>query len=91
MEKQITLPDSYANYDNLKKILENQGIEINRRSNIIGLNVQNIRLIDVFIIAPFLLYVSSKKELSPMVRLTLFTFGSLTLLYNANNYLINKQ
>jgi hypothetical protein len=91
MEKQITLPDSYANYDNLKKILENQGIEINRRSNIVGLNVQDIRLIDVFIIAPFLLYVSSKKELSPMVRLTLFTFGSLTLLYNANNYLINKQ
>jgi hypothetical protein len=91
MEKQITLPDSYANYDNLKKILENQGIEINRRSNIVGLNVQDIRLIDVFIIAPFLLYVSSKKELSPMVRLTLLTFGSLTLLYNANNYLINKQ
>jgi hypothetical protein len=91
MEKQITLPDSYANYDNLKKILENQGIEINRRSNIVGLNVQDIRLIDVFIIAPFLLYVSSKKELSPMIRLTLFTFGSLTLLYNANNYLINKQ
>jgi hypothetical protein len=91
MEKQIALPDSYANYDNLKKILENQGIEINRRSNIVGLNVQDIRLIDVFIIAPFLLYVSSKKELSPMIRLTLFTFGSLTLLYNANNYLINKQ
>lgn len=91
MEKQIALPDSYANYDNLKKILENQGIEINRRSNIVGLNVQDIRLIDVFVIAPFLLYVSSKKELSPMVRLTLFTFGSLTLLYNANNYLINKQ
>jgi hypothetical protein len=91
MEKQIALPDSYANYDNLKKILENQGIEINRRSNIVGLNVQDIRLIDVFIIAPFLLYVSSKKELSPMVRLTLLTFGSLTLLYNANNYLINKQ
>ena len=91
MEKQIALPDSYANYDNLKKILENQGIEINRRSNIVGLNVQDIRLIDVFIIAPFLLYVSSKKELSPMVRLTLFTFGSLTILYNANNYLINKQ
>lgn len=91
MEKQIALPDSYANYDNLKKILENQGIEINRRSNIVGLNVQDIRLIDVFIIAPFLLYVSSKKELSPMVRLTLFTFGSLTMLYNANNYLINKQ
>jgi hypothetical protein len=91
MEKQIALPDSYANYDNLKKILENQGIEINRRSNIVGLNVQDIRLIDVFIIAPFLLYVSSKKELSPMVRLTLLTFGSLTMLYNANNYLINKQ
>ena len=91
MEKQIALPDSYANYDNLKKILENQGIEINRRSNIVGLNVQDIRLIDVFVIAPFLLYVSSKKELSPMVRLTLLTFGSLTLLYNANNYLINKQ
>jgi hypothetical protein len=90
MEKQIALPDSYSNYDNLKKVLKNQGIEINRRNNILGFNVQDIRLMDVFIIGPFLLYVSSKKELSPIVRLTLFTFGSLTILYNGNNYLKNK-
>jgi hypothetical protein len=31
MEKQIALPDSYASYESLKKILDNQGIEINKR------------------------------------------------------------
>jgi hypothetical protein len=53
MEKQIALPDSYASYDSLKKILDNQGIEINRRDNLLGFNVQDIRLIDVFVIGPF--------------------------------------
>jgi hypothetical protein len=47
----------------LKKILDNQGIEINRRDNLMGLNVQDIRLIDVFVIGPFLMYVGMKKRI----------------------------
>ena len=33
MENQIALPDTYSSFDNLKKILDGQGIEINRREN----------------------------------------------------------
>lgn len=91
MEKQIALPDSYASFDNLKKILDGQGIEINRRDNLMGLNVQDIRLIDVFVIGPFLMYVGMKKELSLPVRLTLLGFGAATIIYNGSNYLKNKR
>jgi hypothetical protein len=91
MEKQIALPDSYSSFDNLKKILDNQGIEINRRDNLMGLNVQDIRLIDVFVIGPFLMYVGMKKELSLPVRLTLLGFGAATIIYNGSNYLKNKR
>ena len=90
MEKQIALPDAYASYDNLKKILDNQGIEINKRDKLFGLNVQDIRLIDVFVLGPFLMYVGMKKELSLPIRLTLLGFGAATIIYNGNNYLKNK-
>lgn len=90
MEKLIALPDTYSNFDSLKQILDKQNIEINRRDNLFGLNVQDIRLIDVFVIGPFLLYVGNKKELSLPVRLTLLGFGAATIIYNANNYLKNK-
>ena len=91
MEKKVALPDAYASFDNLKKILDNQGIEINRRDNLFGLNVQDIRLIDVFILGPFLIYVGTKKELSLPIRLTLLGFGAATIIYNGNNYLKNKK
>jgi len=91
MENQIALPDTYSSFDNLKKILDGQGIEINRRDNLLGLNVQDIRLIDVFIIGPFLIYVGMKKELSLPVRLALIGFGAATIIYNGNNYLKNNR
>jgi hypothetical protein len=91
MEKQIALPDTYSSFDNLKKVLDNQGIEINRRDNLLGFNVQDIRLIDVFVIGPFLMYVGMKKELSLPVRLTLLGFGAATIIYNGSNYLKNKR
>jgi hypothetical protein len=91
MEKQIALPDSYSNYDSLKTILQNQGIEINKRNNVLGFNVQDIRLIDVLFIGPFLIYVGTKKELSLPLRLTLIGLGAATIIYNGNNYLKNKQ
>jgi hypothetical protein len=90
MEKKIALPDAYASYDSLKKILDNQGIEINKRDNLFGFNVQDIRLIDVFVLGPFLMYVGMKKELSLPIRLTLLGFGAATIIYNGNNYLKNK-
>lgn len=53
------------------------------------MDVQKVRLIDVFVIAPFLIYVSSDKNLSNSVRFGLFAIGVSTLVYNANNYLKN--
>jgi hypothetical protein len=91
MEKQIALPDTYSSFDNLKKILDGQGIEINRRDKLLGFNVQDIRLIDVFIIGPLLIYVGMKKELSLPVRVALLGFGAATIIYNGNNYLKNNR
>jgi hypothetical protein len=53
------------------------------------LTVQQVRLIDVFVVAPFCFYVASQKTLSQPVRAGLFILGLSTLLYNGNNYLKN--
>ena len=55
------------------------------------LDTQTIRLIDVFAIGPFMIYVGTKKELSNEVRLTLWGLGLATILYNGINYLNNKK
>jgi hypothetical protein len=53
------------------------------------MDVQEVRLIDVFVIAPFLIYVSNNKNLSKPIRLGLFVIGVSTLIYNGHNYLKN--
>ena len=52
---------------------------------------QGIRLIDVFFIAPFLLYASSKSQLTRLDKNVLFALGIATLYYNGVNYLKNKE
>lgn len=53
---------------------------------------QTVRLLDVFVIAPILLYVAiNGKALTPMMRALLGTIGVLTLLYNGINYIRNRQ
>ena len=52
---------------------------------------QNIRLADMFLIGPFLIYVGTKKELSQPIKLALIGIGIATIIYNGNNYLKNKQ
>lgn len=52
---------------------------------------QMIRLADVFIIAPYLLYVSSKRKLSEFDRNMIFGIGVATLVYNAFNYFENNK
>jgi len=54
------------------------------------LSVQQIRLVDVFVVAPFCFYVASQKSLSNPIRVGLFVLGLSTLVYNGNNYLKNK-
>lgn len=53
---------------------------------------QNIRLIDVFVIAPILIYAgASKSNLNDFVRIALVIIGVATLFYNAKNYNLNKK
>ena len=51
---------------------------------------QTVRLIDVFFIAPYLVYVANKTK-NKNDKLILATLGIATLLYNGYNYLKIKQ
>lgn len=52
---------------------------------------QIIRLTDVFFIAPYLLYLSTKDKITNLDRNLLILLGVTTLLYNGMNYLNNKK
>lgn len=54
---------------------------------------QNIRLIDVFVIAPILIYggIQYRKFIPTWLSLSLVVIGGCTLYYNAKNYLETKK
>lgn len=52
---------------------------------------QYVRLLDVFVIGPVLIYAGTFKALPKYLRVFLIVVGILTILYNANNYLKNKE
>tara|TARA_R110001599_G_scaffold171331_5_gene361987 strand:+ start:1209 stop:1433 length:225 start_codon:yes stop_codon:yes gene_type:complete len=53
---------------------------------------QAVRLYDVFLLAPFLLYVGYKaKGLSKFQKYGVYFIGITTILYNGRNYLKNKN
>tara|TARA_R100001079_G_scaffold75075_1_gene40156 strand:+ start:79 stop:318 length:240 start_codon:yes stop_codon:yes gene_type:complete len=53
---------------------------------------QAVRLYDVFLLAPFLLYVGYKaKGISKFERYGIYFIGISTILYNGRNYLKNKR
>ena len=51
---------------------------------------QEIRLLDVVLIGPFLLYLAWKGRIGALERLVLIGLGGGTILYNLKNYLGNK-
>ncbi len=51
---------------------------------------QLVRLIDVFIIAPYLIHLSQNKKLDKTNKNILISLGLATLVYNGANYLKNK-
>lgn len=55
------------------------------------LTVQQVRLLDVFVVAPFCFYVASFKTLPNSVRAGLVVLGAATLIFNGNNYLKNRK
>ena len=52
---------------------------------------QAIRLADVFLIGPVMMYAGLGKRMPEMLRLALFAFGALTIIYNGANYLALKR
>ena len=52
---------------------------------------QNIRLIDVFVIAPICIYAGTFKTLPTWLRYSLNTIGVATAYYNGKNYINNKK
>jgi hypothetical protein len=49
---------------------------------------QTIRILDVILIAPLMVYVAEKSEnINPLLKNTLIFFGFSTLFYNTYNYL----
>jgi ABC-type enterobactin transport system permease subunit len=54
------------------------------------MDVQKVRLADIFFIAPVLMYASTQKQLSDSMRLTILGIGVATLIYNAHNYIKAK-
>jgi hypothetical protein len=50
-----------------------------------------MRLIDIFIISPFLIYASTLKKNPNWVKYSLITLGITTLLYNGIDYLYEKN
>jgi|SRR3989304_5085388 len=52
---------------------------------------QYVRLADVFIIAPVLIYAGTFKQLPKWLRVALIGFGVATAVYNAKNFLANRS
>lgn len=54
------------------------------------MKTQAIRLIDIFFIAPLLVYVALKYRVPEPAKTMLLVTGFLTAIYNGGNYLENK-
>ena len=60
------------------------------QEHIFLVNPQPVRLLDVFVIAPFLFYTAYKFDLTKTVKIGLYTLAFTTAVYNGYNYLKNK-
>lgn len=91
---QRVLKGDYDKNTSPNKLTSPQG-EINNNSNNpnkdIILPVQKVRLIDVFFISPFLIWLSFNKNLGKGVQYILLFLGVMTLAYNATRYLLYKD
>jgi len=53
---------------------------------------QNIRLLDVFFIGPFMMYIGYKaKGITDLEKYMLYGLGIATIYYNGKNYLDNEN
>ena len=52
---------------------------------------QTVRLVDVFVIAPYLIFISQKKGLNNIDKQFLLVTGIATIFYNLSNYLERRE
>ena len=54
---------------------------------------QQVRLLDVFVIAPIIIYtgVKYRDKLPEWLSISLVAIGAATFVYNGRNYLLNKK
>lgn len=52
---------------------------------------QYVRLVDVFVLAPIMIYAGTFKALPKWVRLSLIGMGVATAVYNGKNFLKNRS
>lgn len=52
---------------------------------------QSVRLIDIFLIGPFLIYTGTQSKISKTSSTLLIGIGAATIFYNGKNYLANKK
>jgi hypothetical protein len=52
---------------------------------------QPVRILDVFYVAPVILYAGIKGKFNPFVKYSLIVIGVGTLVYNGVNYLKNNE
>lgn len=50
------------------------------------MKAQPVRLVDIFLLGPFMVWASTRRTLPEWARLTLLVSGILTVAYNAENY-----
>ncbi len=89
--KLIALPDTYVSPEALNRVLNMQGYDLGHRDNPFGLDVQTIRLLDVFFVAPVLIYAGLQEKLPKPLRATLIMLGIATFVYNGHHYLKNLE
>jgi len=52
---------------------------------------QEIRLLDVFFIGPFMMWAGMQSRLTPTAKTLLILLGAATVVYNGSNYLKAEQ
>jgi len=52
---------------------------------------QFVRLADVFVLAPIMIYAGTFKSLPTWVRYSLYAMGVATAVYNAKNFIENRR
>ena len=61
------------------------------RTHYFAFDPQPVRLLDVFLVGPLMIYAGKKGEFKPIVKNALIGIGVATIAYNGINYYLNES